>query len=155
MSHFKKSRCNNKILNINSFNLDKNKVKNILEDNFNPNYIINGQKSLANFAVQHFLKDENGNLSYICTDPSRHIFKYKDGLGEIQKDVKAKKLTNLLVESGLKNINSQIATDYWTNEDGSHNNEKFCLLEPKATEIHNITDDNSVFVNELSSITTL
>jgi hypothetical protein len=45
--------------------------------------------------------------------------------------------------------------DYWTNDDGSHDSEKFCLLEPKATEIHNITDDNSVFVSELSSITTL
>ena len=43
----------------------------------------------------------------------------------------------------------------WTNEDGSMDSEKFLNMEPKATEINNLGSDTSVFVNELSAITTI
>ena len=116
---------------------------------------MNGQKSLANFTVDNFLKDGDGNLTYVCTDPSRHIFKYKDSLGDVKKDIKAKKLTNILLESGIKDIKTKVAQKIWTNEDGSMDSEKFLHTEPKATEINNLGSDNSIFVSELSAITTL
>lgn len=146
---------NNKILNINTLNIDKNKVRNILENKFDRNSILNGQKSLAEFAVNNLLKDDSGNLNYICTDPSRHIYRYKDSLGEIQKDIKAKKLTNLLVEGGLTEINTQKSIDWWTNKDGSQDIEKFLELEQKALEINLIKTDNSIFINELSCRTSI
>jgi cell division protein FtsB len=145
---------NTKILNISSFNLNKDKVKNILDLKFDENCILQGQKGVAHFAVNNLLKDDNGNLTYICTDPSRRIFKYKDNFGEIQKDVKAQKLTNMLLEGGLKEKNTQMSLDSFMNEDGTYDSENFILLQPKASEINFISKDNSVFVSELSTITT-
>lgn len=145
---------NTKILNISSFNLNKDKVKNMLDLKFDENCILQGQKGVAHFAVNNLLKDDNGNLTYICTDPSRRIFKYKDNFGEIQKDIKAQKLTNMLLEGGLKEKNTQISLDSFMNEDGTYDSENFILLQPKASEINFISKDNSVFVNELSTITT-
>ena len=150
-----KNNINNKILNINSLNLNKENIKDILYNKFEEIHLMNGQKSLANFTVDNFLKDDDGNLTYVCTDPSRQIFKYKDSLGDVKKDIKAKKLTNILLESGIKDINTKVAQKIWTNEDGSMDSEKFLNMEPKATEINNLGSDNSIFVNKLSAITTL
>ena len=146
---------NTKILNIGTLNIDKDKVKNVFENKFNSSVIDNGQKGLAIFTVDNFLKDEDGNLTYVCTDPSRNIYRYKDSFGEIQKDVNATKLTNLLVEGGINDINNKIAIAYWTNDDGSQDTEKFFRLNGKATEINNLKNDNSVFVSTLSTITIL
>ena len=115
--------------------------------------ISDGQKSLAIFTVNNFLKDEDGNLTYVCTDPSRHIYKFKDGQGEIQKDVNATKLTNLLFEGGIKEINSKIGNEYWTNDDDTVDSEKFLELNKQVLEINELKTDNSKFVNTLSSIT--
>ena len=101
-----------------------------------------------------FREDDLGNLTYICTDPSRQIFKFKDSLGEVQKDVKANKLTNILIEGGIRDINSKIAQKWWTKDDGDIDSLKFTIMEPKASEINNISSDNSVFVNELTTMTT-
>jgi len=151
------NNINNKILNISPLDLnDSEKLKNILESKFDTNYILDGQKGLAHFAKDHFLKDDDGNLNYVCTDPSRQTFKYKDELGDIQKDVKAKKLTKILIDAGLKEKNNTISNDWWTSYEGKINNDRFTTLQPKASEIHSISEvDNTLFVNELSAITTL
>jgi hypothetical protein len=143
---------NTKILNISSLQLDKEKIKQVLDDKFDMNYICDGQKGLANFTLNNFLKDDKGELTYICTDPSRQIFKYKDSLGDIQKDVKAKKLTNILMESGIKDTVQRVSIDSWTNNDGSQDTEKFMNLVTPSSEISSLHKDNSVFVNELSTI---
>ena len=88
----KHTNTSNKILNVTCLNINKESVNNILENSFTYNTILDGQKSLAKFVVNNLLKDNLGNLTYICTDPSRQIFKFKDNLGEVQKDVKANKL---------------------------------------------------------------
>jgi len=151
------NNINNKILNISPLDLnDIEKLKSILESKFDSNYILDGQKGLAHFAKDHFLKDDDGNLNYVCTDPSRQTFKYKDELGDIQKDVKAKKLTKILIDAGLKEKNNTISNDWWTSDEGKINNDRFTTLQPKASEIHSISEvDNTLFVNELSAITTL
>jgi len=111
---------------------------------------------LAHFAKDHFLKDDDGKLKYVCTDPGRQTFKYKDELGDIQKDVKAKKLTKILIDAGLKEKNNTLAVDWWTSDEGKINNDRFTTLQPKASEIHSMSEvDNTLFVNELSAITTL
>jgi len=143
---------NTKILNISSLQLDKDKIKQVLDDKFDTNYICDGQKGLANFTLNNLLKDDKGQLTYVCTDPSRQIFKYKDSLGDIQKDVKAKKLTNMLVESGIKDTVNRVSIDSWTNDDGSQDTEKFMTLAPSSSEITTLNKDNSVFVNELSTL---
>lgn len=147
------NNTNNKILNINSLNINKDTVQNTLENSFSYDTILDGQKSLAKFVVNNLLKDDSGNLTYVCTDPSRQIFKFKDSLGEVQKDVKANKLTNILIEGGIRDINSKVAQQWWTKDDGDVDTFKFTIMEPKASEINNITSDNSVFVNELTNMT--
>jgi len=151
------SNINNKILNISPLDLnDSEKFKTILDSKFNTNYILDGQKGLAHFAKDHFLKDDDGKLKYVCTDPGRQTFKYKDELGDIQKDVKAKKLTKILMDAGLKEKNNTVAVDWWTSDEGKINNDRFTTLQPKASEIHSMSEvDNTLFVNELSAITTL
>jgi len=151
------NNINNKILNISPLDLNNSeKIKSILDSKFDHNYIIEGQKGVAQFLVDHYLKDDEGKLKYICTDPSRQIFKYKDDLGDIQKDVKAKKLTKTLIHGGLKEKNNDISNSWWTTNDGEKDIDKFIILQPKSTEISNLTiSDNTLFANELSSITTL
>lgn len=146
---------NNKIMNMNTFNMDKDRIKNIFENNLTQNDIVYGQKSIANFAFKHLLKDDEGNLVYICTDPSRNIFKYKDESGDIQRDINANKLTNLLVESGLKEINTNIALKFWTKNDGSQDIERYSIIQPMASEINNLKNDNKKFVSELANITSI
>jgi len=147
---------NNKILNISSLDInDIEKIKNILDTKFDHNYIIEGQKGVAQFLVDHYLKDDEGKLKYICTDPSRQIFKYKDDLGDIQKYVKAKKLTKSLIDSGLKEKNNNISESWWT-KDGKTNTDRFTVLQPKTSEISSLSiSENTLFANELSSITTI
>jgi hypothetical protein len=151
------TNTNNKILAIQtSLNLnDIDYVKNALENNYKVDYILDGQKGLAEFAVENILKDENGKLKYVCTDPSRQIFKYKDELGDIQKDIQAKKLTNYLVDGGIKIKCSNLASDWWTNDDGCQDFEKYQLLFEKANEIRNVKNDNSKFKKELVAMTTI
>lgn len=114
--------------------MNKDKIKSIFETN--------GQKGLARFTIDNFLKDKDGNLMYICSDTSRNIFKYKDCLGDIQKDVKAIKLISQLIESGLVEINTKISIDSWTKSDGT-------------SEINSLSSDNTLFLNELSSRTVI
>ena len=148
---------NNKILNIISpLNLNNtNKIKDIIDNNYKLDYIFSGQKGIAKFAFDHILKDDEGNLKYVCTDSSRQIFKYKDELGEIRKDIEAKKLTNFLVEGGIKNKACDIMNEWWTEDTGITNIDKFELLADKAVSLKTIDNDNTEFKKELATMTTI
>ena len=151
------NNTNNKILNIitpldlSSVDIIKNKINN----NYKLDYIFSGQKGIAKFAFDHILKDDEGNLKYVCTDPSRQIFKYKDETGEVRKDVEAKKLTNFLVEGGIKHKAANIMNDWWTEETGIKNTDKFELLVDKAESLRIIDTDNNEFKKELITMTTV
>ena len=146
---------NNNILSITSTidfdNIDN--IKNIIDHDFDINYAINGQKGAAQFLVDKFLKDENGNLKYICTDPSRQIFKFKNSKGEIQKDVEAKKLTNYIADGGIKQKTVHISNKWYTNEEEDIDMEKFNLMLTPQQEILNLKNDNNTFKKELAAIT--
>ena len=148
---------NTKILSIQS-NLDFNnlaQIKQIIEEKYDKNYLFQGQKGIAQFAFDYILKDDSGQLKYICTDPSRQIFKYKDSEGCIKKDVEAKKLTGFLVNSGIQEKTHDIAIDFWTDENGKIDGEKCSSLLETAQSIKNIKNDNTVFKKELVNITSL
>lgn len=151
------NNTNNKILSIKgSLDLnDTNKIKEIINDNYKIDYIFDGQKGFAQFALDHILKDEDGKLKYICTDPSRQIFKYKDNFGDIQKDIEAKKLTNFLVEGGIKNKASDITTSWLKDDDGFINKNKYEIIADKVESIITLKEDNTVFKKELAAMTTI
>ena len=145
---------NNKILSITS-HMDFNNtehVKKLIEEKYDTKYLFQGQKGVAQFAVDYILKDDNGELRYVCTDPSRQIFKYKDSEGFIKKDVEAKKLTGFLVNSGIQEKTHNVAIDFWTDDDGEINGEKCSSLLEPAQSVKNINTDNTVFKKELVNI---
>jgi hypothetical protein len=107
---------------------------------------------VAQFAYNNLLKDEEGNMNYICSDPSRHIFKFHNSEGNIEKDVKAIKLTNMLIEAGITNKALSVAPSLWTEDDGKINSNKFQTYGPYTTEISSMQLDNSIFRNELASL---
>ena len=144
---------NNKTLNI-STSIDFkniNKVKEIIDEKYDINHILSGQKGCAQFAAQYLLVDDNGKYVYLCTDPSRNTFKFKNEIGEIEKDIEAKKLTNYLVDGGLQEKAKHLSLN-WCQNDGVIDQEKFLLITEKQLSIMNIKDNNSEFKRELSSI---
>jgi hypothetical protein len=145
----------NKIVFKTPFDFDIDKTKEMIDNNFTENYIFNGQKGIAKFTVDNLLKDDNGDLKYVCTDPSRQIFKYKDSDGDIKKDIEAKKLTNLLVDSGIREKTSDLSINWWTNDTGEIDSDKCNMLLPKSQSMHEIKDDNSVFKKELIKMTSI
>lgn len=148
-----KTNNNNNIIGNNFFS-DSEKIKEIINTRLDRFDIAGGQKGIAQFAVNNLLKNDDGIPNYVCTDPSRHIFKFQNEDGQVEKDVKATKLTNLLFDGGLKDKSYDIGKKLWTKEDGSHDSEKFRMYQPKIYEINSMNSDNSSFRNELVCLTT-
>jgi hypothetical protein len=145
---------NNKIFSVSNINHPE-KVKELIDNKLTNNHVIDGQKGIAQFAYNNLLKDDDGNLNYFCTDSSRNMFKFINDEGEIEKDIKASKLTAMLFDAGLKDKSSKIAIDIWTNDDGTINIDKFQNFLSKANEILLMKDDNSIFRNELACMTSV
>ena len=80
-----------------------------ITNGFNLNDFLQGQAGVAKFAVNNLLRDDNGKLMYVCTDPSRHLFQFKSPHGVIEKDPKAVKLTEAISEE-IRKKSSQISS---------------------------------------------
>ena len=145
---------NDNRINNNFFN-DPEKIRQRINEKLNENYVTDGQKGIAQFACDNLLKDDEGNQNYICTDPSRHIFKFKNSEGDIEKDVKAVKLTNMLIDAGISSKSYEVAQTLWTKEDGGVDSNKFEQYGPSHLEITEMNIDNSVFRNKLAVLTSL
>jgi len=131
-------------------NIDK--IKDVIEKDFNIDYAINGQKGIAKFVKDKLLKDDNGKPLYICTDPSRQIFKYKDNKGDIKKDVEAKKLTEYIVDGGIKKKTVDVASEWYTDDRGI-DMERFDIMMDPQQSILKLKNDNNIFKKELASLT--
>ena len=131
---------------------DLENIKYLIENKLNVNHVVDGQKGIAQFLVDSFLKDEEGNLKYKCTDSSRNIFKYKNSEGEINKDIEAKKLISLIVDGGIKGKSVEIAREWYTDE-GVIDLTKYKIMDQPQQLILSIEGENSGFRRELSSMT--
>ena len=130
-------------------------IKNLIDNYLTINHIVDGQKGIANFVKETMLIDDNGIPKYICTDPSRNIFKYKDINGEIKKDVEAKKLTGSLVKGGIRKQTAIIGNDWLESEENSNDYlHKLELMMEFQQNIHKLGDNNTDFKKELAAITT-
>ena len=131
-------------------------IKNLIDNSLTINHVVDGQKGLANFVRETMLLDDNGISKYVCTDPSRHIFKYKDTNGEIKKDVEAKKLTSSLVKGGIRKQTAIIGNDWLESQENSNDYlHKLELMMEFQQNIHKIEDNNTDFRKELAAITTI
>jgi hypothetical protein len=131
-------------------NLDR--IKDLIEDKLNVNHVVDGQKGIAQFLVDSFLKDDEGNLKYKCTDKSRNIFKFLNSDGEINKDVDASKLISHIVDGGIKVKSVEIAKEWYT-EEGIIDITKYQIMHDPQQLILTIEDDSSGFRRELASRT--
>ena len=43
-------------------------IKEAIENNLNANHVVDGQRGIVQFLFESFLKDDDGNLKYKCTD---------------------------------------------------------------------------------------
>ena len=150
-----KTTNNNKIRVMNNFFDNPEKVKQLVDEKLTQDHICDGQKGVAQFAYDILLRDEDGNINYFCTDPSRSIFKFQNADGEIERDVKAIKLTNMLLDAGIKHKTGTIAPSLWTKKDGTVDVDKFQIFGPSTNEIILMQMDNSVFRNELACLTSV
>ena len=139
----------------NNFFDDPERIKRMINEKLNEDYVCDGQKGVAQFAYDALLKDEDGNKNYICSDPSRQIFKFKNSEGNVEKDFKAIKLTNMLIDAGISSKSYEVAQTLWTNEDGGIDANKFEQYGPSHLEITELNMDNSVFRNKLAILTSL
>ena len=147
----------NNLLNITScidFN-DIDKIKDTIENKLNINHVVDGQKGLARFVKDNLLTDQNGKLSYLCSDPSRHVFRYKDETGEIKKDVEAKKLTSYILEGGIRSKSADIGNEWCKDDDGDIDMTRFSIMMEQQESIMKLRDDNNTFKRELASMTSL
>jgi len=147
-----KTSTNNKI-KVNNFFDDPERIKQIIDEKLNKDYVSDGQKGVALFAVNTMLQDDNKNKNYICSDTSRHIFKFQNSDGNIEKDVKAMKLTNMLIDAGISSKSYIVAQSLWTDKDGKIDVNKFETYSPCIYQIATMQLDNSIFRNELACLT--
>jgi hypothetical protein len=150
------SNTTNNSLNI-ATSMDFNNIdhiKNLIDNYLTINHVVDGQKGIANFVRETMLLDDNGKLKYVCTDPSRNIFKYKDTNGEIKKDVEAKKLTVSIIQGGLRARTALLGNEWVESEENSNNYlHKLEIMMEFQENIHKLGDNNTNFKRELAAIT--
>lgn len=139
----------NKILINTPVDLSQPTVALAIQNGFSDEYLVHGQKGVARFAVDNILKDEQGKLKYVCTDPARQVFQYKNEDGSMQKDVRATKLTKALLDGELKSTTHKMACEKM--KDGTV--EEFNLYTDQYYEIKELETNNSNFSKELTRLT--
>jgi hypothetical protein len=141
-----KTTTNNmKLTILSALALSEDRVRRVVEDSFTRNHFLEGQKGVARFAVDHLLKDDQGKLNYICTDPSRHTYRFKEGDNEI-KDVKGKRLTTALAPP-VSDKSHRLAV-----EEMGEDLEKLNICSENFSDIKGMNDDNSDFRAELATM---
>jgi hypothetical protein len=78
-------------------NLTKEYIEEKFNKNFNKSHFYDGPAGLAVFCYQNFIKNENGKLLMVCSDPSRKNFIYIDENGDAYKDYRAQRFTNMIL----------------------------------------------------------
>ena len=130
---------NNNLMMMTSLDMNKEQMTQIIEDKFTKNDIVGGQKGVAQFTKREILTDKNDKLKYKCTDPSRNICKYKNGKGEIERDVKCDKLTEAISSPVRNKTNKLVLEDKSLMED--------MMLE--VGEINDLLTNKEEFIKEI------
>jgi hypothetical protein len=143
-----KTTTNMKVTILSSLDLSEDRVRRVVEDSFTRNHFLEGQKGVARFAVDYLLRDDQGKLSYICTDPSRHTYRFKQGDSEM-KDIKGKRLTTALAPP-VSDKSYRLAV-----EEMSDYPEKLIICSENFSDIKGMNEDNSDFRAELATMTSI
>jgi hypothetical protein len=144
-----KTTTNNKTVNkvsiLTPLDLSAERLRELVEANFTNSHLLEGQKGVARFTVEHVIKDEDGKLQYICTDPARHTFRFKEGETEV-KDLRGKRLSVALappVMDKTSRLGMQAIKE---------NPDLFCVYSDSQQNIRDMRDDDAEFRGELASM---
>ena len=139
---------------LNPIDLSQEHITKMIQEKFTKEHFYDGQAGVARFAVDNILKDKDGKLGYICTDPARQIFKHINSDGEVKKDVRASKLAKKLAKD-VKKVSGDIVLKKMKEEKESKFDKDACFnfLTKKMDEIAVIDDDSSKFRAELANLT--
>lgn len=141
---------NNKVLNMSILDLGKDRIQNIIETDLTYNHGAGGQAGIAEFVAEKVLIDDKGNSTFLCTDPARRVFKYRDSEGNVCKDIEARCLTDSLIKASLVENAVKVCREWGKNTDGSLDIGKTRFMEEKLSEIRRLGYDNTEFARELS-----
>jgi hypothetical protein len=137
----RKTTTINNTINLSVFNKSENDIKQLVEDNYNKDYLIEGQKGVARFTHSHVLKTKPDEMPmYEITDKTRGNGKYKSSKSEVVIDNGMQGLTKKIHPS-IKNkaINIALIEDVMNNKE----------IYQGYQEVFKMNDDNSVFRKEM------
>ena len=137
----------NNLVIMSPLDLSPQRIKDIVENSFAIEHFNDGQKGIANFAVDFILRDEEGNIVYRCGDCTRQTFRYKDVYDQIKKDIKAQKLTKILAPE-IKWKTTQLAKGMYSDDIDEQER-----VYTAYNSIQKIDKDNTEFVSHLTSLT--
>ena len=109
-------------LNLSVFNLTPETAHQMIYDNLTFEYVRNGLEGIANFSHEYLLSS-NGTPIYICTDPSRGIFKFiNPDTNKTQRDVQATNLISVIGDpvkrrsKEIFNAQDEFTQDFYRNK---------------------------------------
>ena len=136
----------NNIMNMSVFDKSEDDINRIVEENYDKNYLIQGQKGVARFTSMYVLKSEDKTKPpiYLITDKSRGNGKYKVSESEMVTDIGMSGLTKKVQPSIKKKAINIAAIDpnFIVNEH----------LFDGYQEVFDMEDDNGIFRKELVRI---
>lgn len=141
---------NNKVLNLGTLDLSQERLRSIIQSELTYNHGVDGQRGIAGFVNDKVLIDDDGNSTYLCTDPSRKVFKYKDEEGKECKDLEARNLTKALVDANIIETTQEVCMKWCLDKDGAPDMCKRKYMQEKTDEVRKLRHDNTVFSKELS-----
>ena len=135
-------------------------IRDKVESNFTLEHLNDGLRGVAKFTKDHIVNSDDGNPKYICSDPSRAVFKYKDENGVVQKDVKATRLKNAIKDPIITKSkklfideNSTLFDSIANNNDDDENNERMndqiTVLKDNFLKVKNIDDNSCDYAKEM------
>ena len=127
-------------VNLSIFDKTDDDINRIVNEKYNKDYLIAGQKGVARFTYSHVLNTE-GDPIYEITDRSRGHGRYKKSNSEVVRDHGMKGLTTKVLPSIKQKAIKIVQSDpvYFTDE----------AITYGMNEVYSLNDDNSSFRNEM------
>lgn len=131
-------------VNLSIFDKTDDDINRIVNEKYNKDYLIAGQKGVARFTHSHVLNTEGGPI-YEITDRSRGHGRYKKSNSEVVRDHGMKGLTTKVLPSIKQKAIKIVQSDpvYFTDE----------AITYGMNEVYSLNDDNSSFRNEMIKLT--
>ena len=148
-----KTTTTNVVVNNNTLNLSQEHVTKVLDEHFTKEVAAGGQKGLAKMVHEKMLTGPDGKPTYVCVDSSRQTFEFTNNDGDVERDVKAKKLTKALINSKIQQKAAEVGNQIWTKADGNVDSTLYEYCSPKVMELACFEKDDSKFRSELSALT--